>query len=89
MLGVAFKEVKLPLYPTVGLHSRGEHVAVNFGQDAPFVFDVAGMAAEERAAMAALATHVLVPPGIAHHLMRDFLHHYGCSGTLRALDAEW
>jgi hypothetical protein len=88
LLGVAFKDVKLPLFPTVGLHSRGEHVAVNFGRTAPFAFDVDGMAAEERAAAAALATQLPVPAGVAHQLMRDFLHHYGCEGTLRALDAD-
>ena len=37
-----------PLYPTVGLHSRGEKVTANFGS-APFRFDLAGAVAAARA----------------------------------------
>ena len=34
-LGVAFRGVHGQLYPTVGLHSEGEEVRVNFGEE-PF-----------------------------------------------------
>lgn len=40
------------LIPAVGLHSRGEAVAVNFGAR-PFRFDLEGMVAEEAAAQQA------------------------------------
>ncbi|EFJ44175.1 hypothetical protein VOLCADRAFT_106503 [Volvox carteri f. nagariensis] len=48
-LNVAHRPVRAGLYPTIGLHSTGEMVQVNFGQK-PFMFDVEGMLAEERAA---------------------------------------
>lgn len=38
-----------PLFPTVGLHSRNETIAANFGGK-PFRFDLEGMLAEEAAA---------------------------------------
>lgn len=38
-LGIAFREVKGKLYPSVGLKKTGEHVRVNFGQT-PFIFDI-------------------------------------------------
>lgn len=37
--GIAFREVKGKLYPSVGLKKTGEHVRVNFGQT-PFIFDI-------------------------------------------------
>jgi hypothetical protein len=37
--GIAFREVKGKLYPSVGLKKTGEHVRVNFGQT-PFMFDI-------------------------------------------------
>lgn len=37
--GIAFREVKGKLYPSVGLKKTGEHVRVNFGQT-PFLFDI-------------------------------------------------
>lgn len=38
-IGIAFREVKGKLYPSVGLKKTGEHVRVNFGQT-PFLFDI-------------------------------------------------
>jgi hypothetical protein len=43
---VAFKKVRGTLYPTIGLHSVGEIVSVNFGPAAgqkPFKFDIEAM----------------------------------------------
>jgi len=40
--GVAFREVRGKLFPSVGMKRPGEHVRVNFGQS-PFVFDIDGM----------------------------------------------
>jgi len=85
MLGTAFEEAKLPLYPTIGLHSKNEHVTVNFG-DRPFIFDIEAMIAEERQKMQEAVSEARVPAGLAHSLVRQYLEHYGCQGTLRALD---
>jgi hypothetical protein len=41
-VGVAFREIKGKLFPSVGMKKSGEHVRVNFGQS-PFVFDIDGM----------------------------------------------
>ena len=40
--GVAFREVKGKLYPSIGLKKNGEHIRANFGQT-PFVYDIDGM----------------------------------------------
>lgn len=40
--GVAFREVKGKLFPSVGLKKTGEHIRANFGQT-PFIFDIDGM----------------------------------------------
>jgi hypothetical protein len=41
-VGVAFREIKGKLFPSVGMKKSGEHIRVNFGQS-PFVFDIDGM----------------------------------------------
>lgn len=41
-VGIAFREIKGKLFPSVGMKRPGEHVRVNFGQN-PFVFDIDGM----------------------------------------------
>ena len=52
-LGTAFKSSRrTPLFPTLGLHSPGAHVAVNFGA-APFAFDLPAFERAERAEQAA------------------------------------
>lgn len=43
----AFHDTEEPLYPTIGLHSYNERVALNFGQR-PFVFDVVVQEDRER-----------------------------------------
>jgi hypothetical protein len=40
--GPAFKRITSTYYPTVGLHSNGEIVRANFGQD-PFKFNIEEM----------------------------------------------
>lgn len=42
--GIAFRDVKGKLYPSVGLKRPGEHVRANFGQRR-FIFDIDGMMA--------------------------------------------
>ena len=40
--GIAFREIKGKLFPSVGMKKPGEHIRVHFGQS-PFVFDIDGM----------------------------------------------
>ena len=49
-------------YPTVGLHSTGEEVRLNFGADPaqPFEFNLEGMLREERDKQLATVTQVLL-----------------------------
>ncbi|GLC55921.1 hypothetical protein PLESTB_001044600 [Pleodorina starrii] len=84
-LKMAHRPVRSGLYPTIGLHSKGEMVQVNFGQK-PFVFDLEGMLAEEKAAQRAAVDRLPVAPGITHMLVRQYLLHYGYEETLRAFD---
>lgn len=65
-----------PLFPTVGLHSRGECIQVNFGQ-APFKFDLEGMLAEEHAATRAAIDAMPLPPDAIHSVVAGYLTHFG------------
>lgn len=85
-LKTAFKGVKGPLYPTVGLHSKNECVEVNFGQK-PFKFDIEGMIQEEREQQRAAVQSIKVSTGVVHQVVRKFLLHYGYAETLKAFDA--
>ncbi|GIL69885.1 hypothetical protein Vretifemale_659 [Volvox reticuliferus] len=84
-LKVAHRPVRAGLYPTIGLHSKGEIVQVNFGQK-PFVFDLEGMLAEEKAAQRAAVDRIPVSSGVTHKLVRQYLLHYGYKETLCAFD---
>eukprot|EP00242_Pyramimonas_sp_CCMP2087_P016646 CAMPEP_0198207392 /NCGR_PEP_ID=MMETSP1445-20131203/10846_1 /TAXON_ID=36898 /ORGANISM="Pyramimonas sp., Strain CCMP2087" /LENGTH=406 /DNA_ID=CAMNT_0043880401 /DNA_START=223 /DNA_END=1439 /DNA_ORIENTATION=+ len=83
-IGIAFHDIKLPLYATVGLHSKNEHITVNFGQK-PFVFDIAALIAEERLQVQKTVTSVDFPQRFTLDVVTQYLQHYGCSGTLSAL----
>lgn len=90
-LGTAFGGVRgAPrLFPTVGLHSRGEKVAANFGAS-PFRFDAAGAAAAARAAAAGEAAASGGAAGAAataRALAVDYLLHAALPRTLAALEA--
>eukprot|EP00899_Mesostigma_viride_P013967 jgi/Mesvir1/22571/Mv18575-RA.1 len=88
-LGVAFRDVRgSNLFPTVGLHSRGEQVDVNFGAE-PFVFDIDAVIAEEHERKMRAVAQVRMPLDIPHRLVRSYLQHYGYLETLRALDAAY
>ncbi|KAG2484878.1 hypothetical protein HYH03_016362 [Edaphochlamys debaryana] len=84
-LKLAHRPVRAGLYPTVGLHSKGEMVQVNFGAK-PWVFDLEGMLAEERAVQRAAVQRIPVSSGTSHQLVRQYLLHYGYEDTLRAFD---
>jgi hypothetical protein len=40
--GVAFRDIKGKVYPSVGLKKTGDHIRANFGQT-PFVFGIDAM----------------------------------------------
>ncbi|KAI9797219.1 MAG: hypothetical protein M1833_005628 [Piccolia ochrophora] len=94
-LGTAFRDIKGKLYPSVGMKRPGEHVTTNFGQR-PFVFDVDGLMAKERAIIEAEinATSVaaLSPPldetSLIQALVAQFLSHDGYIETARAFSEE-
>ena len=86
--GVAFRGVSsLPLYPTIGLHSKDERVVTNLGTQ-PFMYDVESYLAEDRRQRAASVSALDVPASVTHELVRDYLHHHGYAQTLAALDAS-
>jgi hypothetical protein len=86
-LGTAFTGVRLPLLPTVALHSPGESARLNFGSAAaPFAFDVAALAAAETARTAAAAAALPLPPHLPRALVRAFLEAQGHARALEALD---
>ncbi|KAG2437400.1 hypothetical protein HXX76_006052 [Chlamydomonas incerta] len=84
-LKAAHRPVRGGLYPTIGLHSKGEMVQLNFGAR-PFVFDLEGMLAEERAAQRAAVERIPVSPGTSHALVRQYLLYHGYADTLAAFD---
>ncbi|KAK9806165.1 hypothetical protein WJX72_003712 [[Myrmecia] bisecta] len=86
-LGLAFREiVTVPLYPTIGLHSKNERVTVNFGQH-PFKFDLEGLVQEEVESQHRAVHSTPMPPGATHQIVRNYLMYYGYSNTLAAFDA--
>ena len=76
-----------PLFPTVGLHSRGERVTVNFGAT-PFRFDLDAATVDARAFARAVgvATAASSASTTAAALVRDYLLHAGHARTLAALE---
>ena len=85
-LGVAFSEVAVGLYPTVGLHSPAERVSFNFGA-APFAFDIASVVRSQRDARIAAVLERPLPAVSVEALVRDYLLHAGYGQTLAALEA--
>ncbi|KAK3254437.1 hypothetical protein CYMTET_36345 [Cymbomonas tetramitiformis] len=83
----AFRDVRLPLYPTIAVHSKNECVEVNFGAK-PFVFDLEAVVAKERQAQQDAVESFQLPPGLVHRVVQQYLQHYGYSGTLAALEAS-
>lgn len=87
-LGPAFSEPAHSYYPTVGLHSAGEAVRLNFGTDPrlPFVFNLEGLLREQRDKM--LATVAVVPVSLTdvNQLVRCYLHHEGYADALDSFE---
>eukprot|EP00878_Enallax_costatus_P006903 GHUV01007233.1.p1 GENE.GHUV01007233.1~~GHUV01007233.1.p1 ORF type:complete len:241 (+),score=55.60 GHUV01007233.1:288-1010(+) len=86
-LKTAFRNVACQnMYPTVGLHSKNEHIQVNFGQQ-PFKFDLEGLMLEEQAQQQAAIQRVSVASEDAHQIVRNYLLYHGYGDTLAAFDA--
>ncbi|KAK7698709.1 hypothetical protein SLS64_012320 [Diaporthe eres] len=91
-LGIAFREVKGKLYPSVGLKKTGEHVRVNFGQT-PFMFDIDSKEIRQLEKEIEQAdTTKLAPPlnetELIQQLVLQFLQHDGYVDTARAFAQE-
>jgi len=85
-LGVAFTDPGHSYYPTVGLHSEGEIVKLNFG-DLPFVFPLEEMLREEREKLQATILRVPLPAADVNSLVRLYLWHEGHIAALRSFEA--
>ncbi len=90
-VGFAFQNVPGFLYPTIGLHSPGEHVSVNFGQK-PFLFDIQKYVVFEREAQEFQSNHfphvitrisllTLISIKSLTHSKRKSLEHQRSNGT--------
>ncbi|KAJ8062364.1 hypothetical protein OCU04_008908 [Sclerotinia nivalis] len=94
-LGIAFRDIKGKLFPSVGMKKPGEHIRVNFGQS-PFVYDIDGMISEEerqiKNEIASTSTSKLHPPlsetELIQALVLQFLTHDGYVETARAFADE-
>jgi hypothetical protein len=85
-LGVAFSKVAGRLFPTVSLHSPGETVRFNFGQEL-FRFDLEAFRRDELAAHNARILAAPFDASLYLPLLRSYLEHSGYHDTLKALDA--
>lgn len=85
-LGVAFRNVSLPLYPTIGLHSMNECVQVDFVGEKGFVFDPTTLVAQVEENIKQAVESVPLSVAMTHQLVRKYLQHYGYARTLRAFD---
>eukprot|EP00891_Asterochloris_glomerata_P006734 jgi/Astpho2/6734/gw1.00102.16.1_t len=88
-LGVAFKGVTTePLWPTIGMHSRGESASLNFGQH-PFVFALEALNAlcpQSYVTLSPACCSFTLPAGAEHKVVRDYLMCHGYAATLQAFD---
>lgn len=85
-LGVAFRNVSLPLYPTVGLHSLNERVQVDFVGDQGFMFDPSSLVTEVEENKKQAVEKLDVTTATTHQIVRNYLMHYGYAGTLTAFE---
>lgn len=85
-LGVAFTDPGHSYFPTVGLHSEGETVTLNFGEQ-PFVFPLDEMLREEREKLQATILRVPLAASDVNELVRAYLWHEGHISALRSFEA--
>jgi len=90
-LGVAFRKVKgVLLFPTIGLHSPGETVLVNFGPlvgQKFFKFDIEEMIREQKQKEMSEVSKINVHVGDVNSIIRNYLLHYGYEETLKSFEA--
>ncbi|KAL5559357.1 hypothetical protein UlMin_035568 [Ulmus minor] len=85
VIGTAFKDMKVPLFPTIAVHSQNEEVQVNFGQK-PFAFDLKEFEAQERMKQQMTIEKISLPTNVSHGIVRSYLLHYGYEDTLNSFD---
>ncbi|KAI4295020.1 hypothetical protein MLD38_040710 [Melastoma candidum] len=85
LVGTVHKDMKMPLFPTVAVHSQNEEVHVNFGQK-PFDFDIKAFEAHERTKLQATIEKISLPPNISYGVVRSYLLHYGYEETLNSFE---
>eukprot|EP00894_Picocystis_sp_ML_P001856 jgi/Pico_ML_1/52373/g3085.t1 len=76
-LGVAFRNVSLPLYPTVGLHSMNECVQIDFLGKKGFMYDPTILVAQVEENTKQAVERVPMSAVMTHQLVRNYLKHYG------------
>jgi hypothetical protein len=80
-LGIAFKKISGIYYATVGLHSYGELIRINFGQSF-FKFDVQNMIDEEKRNIIIQIDKTFVHVNDINSIIESFLLYYGYKDTL-------
>ena len=83
-LGTAFTDPGHSYFPTVGLHSTGEEVRLNFGSDpnVPFVFNLEDMLREQREKLFLTVSQVPISMTDVNEVVRGFLAHEGYADAL-------
>ncbi|XP_062223087.1 ran-binding protein M homolog [Phragmites australis] len=85
LVGAFPKEIKVPLYPSIAVHSQDEEATVNFGKE-QFCFDIEGYILEEKMRQQLMADKMFLQPDISHWIVRSYLLHYGYQDTLNSFD---
>lgn len=80
-LGAAFRKISGVYFPTIGLHSPGERVRVNFGA-APWRFDLDQWIRQMKQKFQTRVENVELALGDVHEIVRNYLLHYGYHNTL-------
>lgn len=89
MLGTAFRDIKGPLFPTVGMQTKGGRVAVNFG-GSPYMFNIEDYAREQRDRVLGNALSTLLPgsnESISDAIL-GYMVHAGYARTARAFASD-
>lgn len=84
-VGRTCKDIKVPLFPTISVHSQNEEVHVNFGQK-PFAFDLKEFEAQERTKLQMTIEKISLPTNVSHGIVRSYLLHHGYEDTLGSFD---
>jgi len=82
-LGVGFTNPSHSYYPSVGVHSEGESLCLNFGQQ-PFKFRLDDMIREEREKLHNTISRIPMDASLVNGIVRDYLEHYACHKALAA-----